>query len=147
MEIFPIFGVMKKGYKSKNEVKNNQYKYDEIRRYFCNFIYDYQGQYGENWVTENWDDLHDYVFNTGDSYIKASHRHALGRRKAAKWLGDHDTYCVNIIKLYEQEKLSEITTDFSDPVRVVNAYTSIIGEKIVAEWKEDNPDYEPAHIY
>jgi len=44
----------------------------------------------------------------------------------------------NFIKDYEMDNFGEVTTDFSDPEKVVNMYVYIIGEDIVHEYKEKN---------
>lgn len=139
MEIFQTFGVMKKNYKAKSKAKNSEYKYEEIKNYFSYFIDERQDYFGADWVAENWDCLHDYAFN-GESYIVVGCTKDRATHKASQWLGDHVFNCINVIKEYEQENFGEVTTDFSDPVRVVDVYVSIIGKKVVAEWKEANPD-------
>jgi len=44
---------------------------------------------------------------------------------------------IQIIKEYEQSNFGEVTTDFSDPERIVNMYAYIIGETIVEEYKSE----------
>ena len=107
---------------------SEQFKYQEIEDYFHDFInpLDYR------WVDENFDELHHHAFNT-DYYI-------IGTYKAIKWLGDRVFDCINIIKEYEQDNFGEVTTDLSDPEKVVNMYTYIVGEQVVSEWQKDN-DY------
>ena len=36
----------------------------------------------------------------------------------------------------------EVNTDLSEPERVVNMYTYIVGEEIVNDWLEANPEEE-----
>lgn len=104
------------------------FKYDEIKSYFDDFI-------AENSVALNdsdfRDELHHHAFNN-DYYI-------IGRYKAEQWLEDEVFNVINIIKEYEQFHFGEVTTDLSEPEKVVNMYTYIVGEEIVAEWLENNP--------
>ena len=100
------------------------YKVDEIREYFI----DYLDNQGEEWVSENLDDLHHYAFNE-DYYI-------IGRYQATQWLGDQVFNVVDHIKEYEQTHYGEVTTDLSDPARVDNMYAYILGETVVADWLE-----------
>tara|TARA_R110002020_G_C15860895_1_gene737098 strand:+ start:58 stop:393 length:336 start_codon:yes stop_codon:yes gene_type:complete len=74
------------------------------------------------------DDLHNEVFNL-DYYI-------IGTYQAKQWLGDQVFEVINFIKEYEQDNFGEVTTDFSDPERVVNMYTYIIGEQVVSEYRD-----------
>jgi hypothetical protein len=67
------------------------------------------------------------AFNT-DYYI-------IGTYKAKKWLGDEVFAVIEIIKDYEQLHFGEVSTDLSDPEKIVNMYAYIIGENIVEEYK------------
>jgi hypothetical protein len=101
---------------------NNQYKYEEIKSHFEDFI----NENGEDWVNEHKEDLHHEIFNT-NYYI-------IGRYEATKWLGDQVFNVINIIKEYENDNLGEVNTDFSEVEKVVNMYVYIIGEEIVSEY-------------
>ena len=98
------------------------YKLKEIKEHCDDFIEDR----GEEWVSENLDDLHHYAFNE-DYYV-------IGRHNATQWLGDQVFNVIDHIKEYEQTNFGEVTTDLSEPERVVNMYAYIIGEQVVAEW-------------
>jgi len=98
------------------------YKKEEIKEYFNDHIIDYD----KEWIESNSDDLHDEIFNT-DYYI-------IGTYQAIKWLGDMAFDVINHIKDYEQSLFGEVYTDLSDPEKVVNMYTYIIGEEIVADY-------------
>ena len=98
------------------------YKREEIKEYFNDFINDQ----GEEWIEENKDDLHHHAFNT-DYYI-------IGTYQAKQWLGDKVFDVIEHIREYEDFAFGEVSTDFSDPERVVNMYTYIIGEEIVSEY-------------
>ena len=104
------------------------FKYKEIKSYFDDFL-------AENSVALNdsdfRDDLHYHAFNT-DYYI-------IGTYQAKQWLGDKVFDVINIIKEYEESVFGEVTTDLSEPEKVVNMYAYIVGEEIVAEWLENNP--------
>ncbi len=99
-----------------------EYKYDEIKSHFEDWI---EGQ-DQQWITDNIDDLHHHCFNN-DYYI-------IGRYEAKKWLGDEVFNIINIIKEYENDNFGEVTTDFSEPEKVVNMYVYIIGLEIVADY-------------
>ena len=102
---------------------SNAYKYEEIKEHFEDFIKDQN----KDWIKENFDDLHHHAFNN-DYYI-------IGTYQAKKWLGDEVFEIINIIKEYENDNFGEVNTDFSDPEKVVNMYTYIIGEDVVNNWK------------
>ena len=103
---------------------NDYYKHEEIKSYFEDWIKDKD----QNWIEENIDDLHHHCFNT-DYYI-------IGRYEAKKWLADNVFEIIEIIKNYEQDNFGEITTDLSEPERVVNMYVYIVGQMIVDEYRE-----------
>ena len=104
------------------------YKKEEIKQYFLDFIEDNKGN--DSWLEDNIDDLHHHCFNT-DYYI-------IGRYQAEKWLGDEVFNIIEFIKDYEMFNFGEVYTDFSDPERIVNMYTYIIGEEIVYTWIDEN---------
>lgn len=98
------------------------YKQDEIK----DFFYDYIEEQDKEWIIDNKDDLHHHCFNT-DYYI-------IGTYKAKKWLGDQVFEVIEIIKEYENDNFGEVSTDFSDPEKVVNMYVYIVGEKFVYDY-------------
>jgi len=112
--------------KEDNMNKSNAYKYEEIKEHFEDFIKDQD----KDWIKENFEDLHHHAFNN-DYYI-------IGRHQAKKWLGDEVFEIINIIKDYENDNFGEVNTDFSEPEKVVNMYTYIIGEDVVNNWKSFN---------
>ena len=113
------------------------FKYDEIKSYFDDFLTEDSGIDGKsNYFlaindSDFRDDLHYHAFNT-DYYI-------IGWSSAVEWLEDEIFNVINIIKEYEQFHFGEVTTDLSEPEKVVNMYVYIVGEEIVAEWLENNP--------
>ena len=98
------------------------YKYDEIKESFNDWLEDCDSE----WINENIDDLHHYAFNE-DYYI-------IGTYQAKKWLSDEVFNVINIIKEYENDNFGEVNTDFSEPEKVVNMYTYIVGEYIVNDY-------------
>ena len=99
------------------------YKLEEITNHFVDRIKEYDLDY----INENWDDLHNEIFNT-DYYI-------IGTYQATKWLGEEVFNVMEYIKDYEQENFGEVHTNLSNPERVVNMYAYIIGERIVTSFK------------
>ena len=96
-------------------------------------IYDYD----QDKVTlDNVYDLHHEIFNT-DYYI-------IGRYQAKQWLGTNAFDCIGDIQEYENDNFGQVTTDLSEPERVVNMWVYIIGEEIledvVTEFLEERED-------
>tara|TARA_A100001391_G_scaffold169056_1_gene129781 strand:+ start:159 stop:506 length:348 start_codon:yes stop_codon:yes gene_type:complete len=105
------------------------YKYAEIEEYFDDWLQDTLKHQGLGWVQDNMDDLHHHAFNT-DYYI-------IGTERAINWMGSYSWDIINYIKEYEQDNFGECTTDLSDPEKVVNMYVYIIGEQVVAEYRNE----------
>ena len=112
---------------------NNQYKYEEIKSHFEDFIND---KNNKDFIENNLDDLHHEIFNT-DYYI-------IGRYEAKKWLGDQVFNVIEIIREYEEFNFGEVNTDFSEPEKIVNMYVYIIGEQIVQEYINEQEEKEVA---
>ena len=112
---------------------NNQYKYEEIKSHFEDFIND---ENNKDFIENNLDDLHHEIFNT-DYYI-------IGRYEAKKWLGDQVFNVIEIIREYEEFNFGEVNTDFSEPEKIVNMYVYIIGEQIVQEYINEQEEKEVA---
>ena len=70
-------------------------------------------------------DLHHEIFNT-DYYI-------IGRYQAKEWLGSDAFDCIYDIQEYENDHFGRVTTDLSEPERVVNMYVYIVGEEILED--------------
>lgn len=102
------------------------YKIEEIKEYFQDFLKENKEYLEENNPSTWKDDLHHEAFNT-DYYI-------VGTYQAKQWLGDMAFNVINHVKEYEQENFGEVSTDLSDPERVVNMYVYIIGEQIVWDY-------------
>ncbi len=103
---------------------NYMYKHDEIRQHYIDWL----AEQPADWIEENQDDLHHHCFNT-DYYI-------IGTYKAIQWLGDQVFEIMGIIKDYEQDNFGQVTTDLTDPEKIVNMYAYIVGEQVVYEHKE-----------
>lgn len=107
------------------------FKYNEVKEYFNDFV----AENSEALTDSDFrDDLHHHAFNT-DYYI-------IGTYKAEKWLEDHIFDVIHTIQDYEMSHFGEVNTDLSEPERVVNMYTYIVGEEIVNDWLEANPEEE-----
>jgi hypothetical protein len=106
------------------------YKKDEIKAHFNDFLEDCD----KDWIEENIDDIHYHAFNT-DYYI-------IGTYQAKQWCGNEVFNIIEIIREYEDMHFGEVTTDFSDPERVVNMYAYIVGEEVVHEWLENGRELE-----
>lgn len=74
-------------------------------------------------LLEDIHDLHHEIFNT-DYYI-------IGRYQAIQWLGSDVFEAIQEIKEYEQDRFGDVTTDFSEPERVVNMLAYIFGEEVL----------------
>jgi len=75
---------------------------------------------------ENWrEDLHFHLFNE-DYYI-------IGTYQAKQWLGNFAFDAIGVIQEYEQSNFGEVSTDLSDPEKVVNMYSYIAGEELMHE--------------
>ena len=79
-------------------------------------------------------ELHNEIFNT-DYYI-------IGTYQAKEWLGSDVFEAIDIIKEYEQDNFGEVTTDLSEPEKVVNIYVYILGELILQESKSLSDNWD-----
>jgi len=102
------------------------YKYEEIKSHFEDYI----SEQDSEWVKDNIEDIHHYAFNE-DYYI-------IGTFNAKQWLGNMAFDVIGIIRDYEKDNFGELSTDISDPEKVVNMYAYIVGEQVVYEWKNAN---------
>jgi hypothetical protein len=89
-------------------------------------IYDYDK---DKVTTDNVWDLHHDIFNT-DYYI-------IGRYQAKQWLGSDAFDCIYEIQEYENNHFGQVTTDLSDPEKVVNMYAYVIGYEILEDVVSD----------
>ena len=107
-------------------MQDKPFKYDEIKEYFFDWLEDQDPKCIYEWCLN---EIHHHCFNT-DYYI-------IGTYQAKQWLGDEVFNVIEIIKEYEKFNFGEVTTDFSDPEKIVNMYTYIIGEQVVHEWQQE----------
>ena len=70
-------------------------------------------------------DLHHELCNT-DYFI-------IGTYQAKEFLGGHVFDAIEMVKDYEQSNFGEVSTDLSEPERVVNVLAYIIGEHVLAK--------------
>jgi hypothetical protein len=96
-------------------------KKTEIKQYIDDYIDDYKGTACE--------ELHQNLFNT-DYYI-------IGTYKATQWLGSDTFRIIEAIKEYEQDNFGEVSTDFSNPEKIVNMFAYIRGEEIINNMLND----------
>tara|TARA_B000000557_G_scaffold257037_1_gene249910 strand:+ start:2344 stop:2682 length:339 start_codon:yes stop_codon:yes gene_type:complete len=108
------------------------YKKEEIKEYFDDYIKDNKEWLEENYPNDWKDDLHHYAFNE-DYYI-------IGTYQAKQWLGDMAFDVIEFIKEYEMWHFGEVSSDFSSPEHVVNMYAYIIGEEIVNDYLRELED-------
>jgi hypothetical protein len=50
-------------------------------------------------------------------------------------MGDKAFEIIRTVKEYEENNFGEVTTDLSNPERVVNMYAYIVGEEVVHKWQ------------
>jgi hypothetical protein len=83
-------------------------------------------------------DLHHEIFNT-DYYVVYT-------GDAIEWLEDNTFRCIERIKEYEEFNFGSVSCDFSDPVKIVNMYVYVVGEKILQdlnlqpEWEDEEEE-------
>ena len=87
------------------------------------------------------DDMHDKLSDLVGLAVEGSELHnelcntdyfIIGRAKAISFLGDKAFQAMHIIKEYEQSNFGEMTTDISEPEKVVNMLAYIIGEQVLS---------------
>ena len=107
---------------------NKYYKQKEIYNYTIQRLKEFV-DYDENYLQKDISDIHHQLFNT-DYYI-------IGRYQAKQWLSDNVFEAIDTIKEYEDDNFGEVTTDFSEPEKVVNMYVYIVGEYILNKLPKD----------
>ena len=114
-------------------MKSKMYKQDEIKQHYIDWL----EEQSEERLEENHEDLHHHCFNT-DYYI-------IGTYEANQWLGNHVFEVIGIIKEYEQDNFGEVTTDLTDPEKIVNMYAYIVGEQVISGLSVANDLLGKAH--
>ena len=102
------------------------FKDNEIREYIEDSIKDWKDN--GTWSSQWKEDLHHHLFNE-DYYL-------IGTYNAKKWLGDEVFNVIEYIKAYETENFGEVNTNFSCPESIVNMFTYIRGEELLADRQE-----------
>lgn len=70
-------------------------------------------------------DLHHEIFNM-DYFI-------IGSFRAKEFLGDEAFEAIEEVKSYEEENFGQVSTDLSDPEKVVNMLAYVVGEEMLNE--------------
>lgn len=105
------------------------YKKNEIKQHLIDSLNDFNIEDIKNYIDQdNKSDLHHEIFNT-DYYI-------IGTHKAKVWCSDEVFNIINYIKDYEMLNFGSVTTNISNPERVVNMYVYIIGELLINDSEE-----------
>jgi hypothetical protein len=107
-----------------NKTMENYFNKEEIEQHFKDFWLENSSMANDyKDLDELACDVHHECFNN-DYYI-------IGTYQAKQWLGDNAFNAIEIIKNYEQDAFGGLFTDLSDPEKVVNMYTYIVGEEVV----------------
>ena len=107
--------------------QDTSYKKAEIKKYFDNAVKDYDEKELKQLIEDG--DLHNEIFNTG-YYVSYND-------EAEDWLGNKVFDIIRTVREYEEDNFGEVTTDISDPTKLVNMYVYIVGEEVIGE----NPKY------
>jgi hypothetical protein len=94
-------------------------QYETVREYIADRLGDGVGE------SEHASDLHHYLLNE-DYFI-------IGTYKAKQFLDGEAFNAIEKIKTYEQDNFGEVSTDLSEPEKVVNMFAYIVGEEILRE--------------
>ncbi len=94
-------------------------QYESVKEYITDRLGDGIGE------SEHASDLHHYLLN-GDYFI-------IGRYEAKQFLDGEAFNAIEKVKTYEQDNFGEVSTDFSEPEKVVNMFAYIVGEEILRE--------------
>ena len=103
------------------------YKREEIEEHFDDWLAETMQAQGHEWIKDNLDDLQHHAFNT-DYYI-------IGTERAINWMGSYCWDIMQFVKSYEIDNFGELTTDVTNPERLVNMYAYIIGEEVVSNYR------------
>ena len=79
-------------------------------------------------------EIKEYDQERYDQLVRDNELHyIIGTFEAKKWLSDQVFDIIEYIKEYEEDNFGEVTTDLSNPEKLVNMYVYILGEKILYE--------------
>ena len=105
---------------------DTSYKRAEIKKFLYERVKElkeYSKDEFKTLVRDN--DLHNEIFNT-DYYMVYT-------GECEDWLGDHVFEVIRTVKEYEEFQFGEVTTDITDPCKLVNMYVYIVGEELIAD--------------
>ena len=94
-------------------------QYETVKEYIIDRLDDGIGE------SEHASDLHHYLLNE-DYFI-------IGTYKAKQFLAGETFNAIEKVKTYEQDNFGEVSTDLSEPEKVVNMFAYIVGEEILRE--------------
>ena len=94
-------------------------QYESVKEYITDRLGDGIGE------SEHASDLHHYLLNE-DYFI-------IGRYEAKQFLDVEAFNAIEKVKTYEQDNFGEVSTDLSEPEKVVNMFAYIVGEEILRE--------------
>lgn len=107
--------------------QDTSYKKAEIKKFLDDRVKDYSKEELDRLIEDG--ELHNEIFNT-DFYIAYT-------GEAEEWLGNKVFDIIRTVKEYEEDNFGEVTTDITDPTKLVNMYVYIVGEELIGE----NPKY------
>ena len=94
-------------------------QYEYIKEYIIDRLGEGVGE------TQHASDLHHYLLNE-DYFI-------IGTYEAKQFLDSEAFNAIEKVKTYEQDNFGEVSTDLSEPEKVVNMFAYIVGEEILRE--------------
>tara|TARA_R100000655_G_scaffold110083_1_gene167453 strand:+ start:59 stop:460 length:402 start_codon:yes stop_codon:yes gene_type:complete len=94
-------------------------QYESVKEYITDRLGEGIGE------SQHASDLHHYLLNE-DYFI-------IGTYKAKQFLDGEAFNAIEKIKTYEQDNFGEVSTDLSEPEKVVNMFAYIVGEEILRE--------------
>ena len=94
-------------------------QYESVKEHITDRLGDGIGE------SEHASDLHHYLLNE-DYFI-------IGRYEASQFLDGETFNAIEKVKTYEQDNFGEVSTDLSEPEKVVNMFAYIVGEEILRE--------------
>ena len=100
----------------------NYYKYDEIKEYAIDTLKE-NVKYDKEYLNKDISEIHFDLFNS-DYYL-------IGYYECRKWLKDEVFNVIECIKEYEEFNFGEVTTDLSDPFKLLNMLVYILGEEFL----------------
>jgi len=108
------------------------YKRDEIKKFLDDRIKDYSKDELKRLIKDN--ELHNEIFNT-DYYL-------IYTGECEEWLGSKTFEIMRTVKEYEEDNFGEVTTDLTDPCKLVNMYVYIVGEELIYNKKYRLEEYD-----